>query len=481
MEPAKLITAALVGSPVPELLDDAARYAAARRANLRTCDLPPPQPLPEQEPNQPGKSFVATVGAILHRPATQRDSLLVHALEMVAQAGKVLPARLLVALLEVARTSRPVADALTPVLGARGRWLVGLNPGWLPGKVGDPKPEDWDEGSVGQRVAWLRHLRLSDPEAGRELVFEARKEKAADRAMFIAALEVGLSLGDEDLLEQTLRDRSKEVGRTAAGLLAKLDGSAYLERVVALAKEAFTRVELPATGRLATLRRAPSQVVGAAPPEDTCVAEHYTSLVPNLPKGPAGRLVALAWLVPPRRWAELGFTLEELSPNVMLDDEPVRIVDALSAAVARWQDAAAARTLLVSYPNAELALLLPPDERDIQLERVITATMHHTALKNHFVGLCKNLVLVRGLRLTSHAAHALVEGIAACMQHRLAVPDEVFEVLTRAVEPQSADPIIERLTSLARDQGSRLRRLLTETAASLTLHQSIYESMKEPR
>ena len=57
-----------------------------------------------------------------------------------------------------------------------------LGEAWLRGRaVTEPEPSDWDEGGLPERLAWLRHLRAADAAAGRELVEQTRKEKAADR------------------------------------------------------------------------------------------------------------------------------------------------------------------------------------------------------------------------------------------------------------------------------------------------------------
>ena len=181
MKPAQLVVAALVGSPEADILDQAARAAAARRATVPMRDLELPEPAPEQEADQPTPAFVAVVGNILARPPASRDPLLVEALDVLAQRGLVLPTRLLVPVLEATSFSREIAAAAPPVLGARGRWLVVLHPRWLRGHaVADPSPEHWDEGTLAERIAWVRHQRGLDADAGRALVVEARKEKAAD-------------------------------------------------------------------------------------------------------------------------------------------------------------------------------------------------------------------------------------------------------------------------------------------------------------
>lgn len=487
MKPAQLITAALVGSPAPGLLDDAARAAAARRATVRTRQLDAPEPAPEQDPNQPPQAFVTTVNAVLARTPTTRDPLLTEALTLLARAGMVLPTRLLVPMLNAATWNREIATALPPVLGARGRWLAGLDPRWLRGHaIDEPKPQDWDEGSLAERVAWVRHVRATDPDAGRELVAETRKEKASDRAQFVAALGVGLGLDDEELLEGLLRDRSKEVGRTAAGLLARIEGSAYLRRVLNLARACFTRAEIPAKGLLGKLRSPkPGPIVAVAPTEADVAADYHADVAGiALPKGPAGRVVALAAIMPPHHWAEIGLSVADLDPRVLLDDEPLRLADALVQATLRWGDVDAARTLLVQHSNPELVLLLPPDERDAALERVLRAvTVHRAAIGKQFAEICARLREYSGLTLTPGATAALLDGIVACIEAKQPIPEVACQLVAYAADPASAPNVAPRLSDFAHHPGITpyAQRYPREAAAILTLRQSIHESMKEPR
>lgn len=486
MKPAQLITAALVGSPAPGLLDDAARAAAARRATVRTRQLDAPEPAPEQDPNQPPQAFVTTVNAVLARTPTTRDPLLTEALTLLARAGMVLPTRLLVPMLNAATWNREIATALPPVLGARGRWLAGLDPRWLRGHaIDEPKPQDWDEGSLAERLAWVRHVRATDPDAGRELVAETRKEKASDRAQFVAALGVGLGLDDEELLEGLLRDRSKEVGRTAAGLLARIEGSAYLRRVLNLARACFTRTEAPAKGLLGKLRSPkPGPIVAVAPTEADIAADYHADVAGiALPKGPAGRVVALAAIMPPHHWAEIGLTMADLDPRVLLDDEPLRLADALVQATLRWGDVDAARTLLVQHSNPELVLLLPPDERDAALERVLRAvTVHRAAIVKQFPEICARLREHDGLTLTPGATAALLDGIVACAEAKQPIPEVACHLVAFAADPASAPSVAPRLADLTRHPNvTYTRRYPREAAAILTLRQSIHESMKEPQ
>ena len=482
MKPAQLIAVSLVGSPEPDLLDHAARQACVHRAHVRTRELAVCPPAPAQEPNQPPSAFVTTMNAVRARPPAMRDPILLEALELLAEAGLVLPTRLIVPLLEIAEGNRHIAARLPAVLGSRGRWLVGLGDAWLRGRaVAGPEPSDWDEGNLPERLAWLRHLRTADAAAGRELVEQARKEKAADRVRFVAALEVGLGPEDEELLEGFLRDRSKEVGRTAAGLLARLEGSAYLARAVELARTSFSWMEEPPKGLLGKLRAPKRSIVAVAPPEKELAADFHADVASiRVAEGPTGRVQRLVAVIPPTCWAELGFSVRELASGVLLDDESVSLAPALTSAVLRWCDADAARELLDEHPDPALALLLSPATRDAFLADAI----HDTAPKQ-FPDLCHRLQQQDGLRLGPGATGAVLDGIRACVNAKAGVHQAATQLLAFSTDPREIPELLGRLTVLKRDPDVSQpgQRALRDAIAALTLRQSIHESIahtKEP-
>ncbi len=483
MKPAQLIAVSLVGGPEPDLLDHAARQACVHRAHVPTRELVVCSPAPAQEPNQPPSAFVTTMNAVRARPPAMRDPILLEALELLAEAGLVLPTRLIVPLLEIAEGNRHIAARLPSVLGSRGRWLVGLGEAWLRGRaVTEPEPSDWDEGGLPERLAWLRHLRAADAAAGRELVEQTRKEKAADRAQIIAALEVGLGPDDEELLERFLKDRSKTVAGVAAGLLARLDGSAYLARAVGLARAAFTRAEKPRKGLLGKLRAPKRSIVAVAPPEKELAADLH-AVVASISgvKGPAGRVQHLVAVIPPKCWAELGFSVRELAPGVLLDDEPVPLFPALTSAVLRWGDADAARELLGEHPEPALALLLPPTTRDAFLADAIRDTA-----PRQFPDLCHRLQQQDGLRLGPGTAGAVLDGILACVKAKAGVHQAATQLLAFSTDPRDIPELLPRITALNGDPDIPQpgRRAVRDAVAALTLRQSIHESIahtKEPR
>ena len=483
MKTAQLMTASLVGGPEPDLLDHAARQACVHRAHVRTRELAVCSPAPEQEPDQPPRAFVTTMNAIRARPPAMRDPILLEALELLAGAGMVLPTRLIVPLLEIAEGNPDIAARLPAVLGSRGRWLVGLGDAWLRGRaVAEPEPSDWDEGSLPERLAWLRHVRATDAAAGRELVEQARKEKAADRVRFVATLEVGLGPDDEELLEELLCDRSKEVGRTAAELLARLEGSAYLARAVELARTGFSWVEEPHEGLLGGLRAPKRSIVAVAPPEKDLVVDFHDGIASmSTVKGPAGRVQNLVAVVPPTCWEKLGFSVRELASGVLVDDEPVPLAPALTSAVLRWGDADAANELLDEHPDSALALLLPPATRDSFLADAIRATA-----PGQLPDLCHRLQQQDGLRLGPETTGAILDGIRACVTAKVGVHQAATQLLAFSTDPREIPELLPRITALNGDPdiSQTGRRAVRDAVAALTLRQSIHESIahtKEPR
>ncbi|ONI67168.1 hypothetical protein BWI15_28825 [Kribbella sp. ALI-6-A] len=158
----------------------------------------------------------------------------------VAEAkGWGIPPEHLPALADYARGRAEYRPLVIAAAGRRAAWLAELNPEWrfLHEAVSDD-PELWTHGNSLQRRAWFRRLRERDPAAALEALREVwPTESAATRLEFLGALKAGLSGADEEFLESALDDRSKDVRRLAADLLARIEGSQYgvrmAERVAA--------------------------------------------------------------------------------------------------------------------------------------------------------------------------------------------------------------------------------------------------------
>jgi hypothetical protein len=160
------------------------------------------------------------------------DQVLPEWLTLVAAKKQRVPERLLPALLEYGRQHRSLRDGILSVLGERGRWLAAQNPGW-DYAVRSGTVEDWETGAPTVRVGWLRDQRRQNAAAACTALAETwRKESAGDRARFLALFQDGLSAEDEEFLEMALGDRSKDVRKVAADLLARLPTSQLCQRIV---------------------------------------------------------------------------------------------------------------------------------------------------------------------------------------------------------------------------------------------------------
>jgi len=272
------------------LLDLAAAASRARRAGYRPARAPDaaaPEPAPEDP--RPAVSRAARL-RLRELIAEGRTDLVVEWLRLLAAAGRRPPDVLQPVLLAMATDSQRVREVLTPVLGPLARWLAAANPAWSWAATPDHAAgdiDDWSTAGHGQRLELLDRMRRSNPAAARELVLSTwPADSYQDRAAFVAALATGLSLADESLLEEALADSRGEVRRAAAGLLARLPGSAFAarakERAAASVRLVSRRLEVAppaqasaemiadgidsspprATGRHAWLLR---QVVAAAP------------------------------------------------------------------------------------------------------------------------------------------------------------------------------------------------------------------------
>ena len=177
--------------------------------------------------------------------------LLAEWLREVVRLQRRLPAEILPAVLEYARTHASFRPLVATAGGARAAWLARHNPQWsFSSSVAE---DDWETGSREQRLAVLRGLRLGDPAAGRAKLESTWKTEPAElRAAFLAELLSGLSVDDEAFLESALDDRSKEVRRVAIDLLARLPQSKLVARMIERAQPllAFTPGKLLSRARL---------------------------------------------------------------------------------------------------------------------------------------------------------------------------------------------------------------------------------------
>jgi hypothetical protein len=157
--------------------------------------------------------------------------LLSEWLEKAAIARQRVPEMLLPSLLDKGRQQRELRAAILSVLGQRGRWLAAQNPDWNYA-VALTTEADWETGAPSARLLYLQELRSHNPDHARELLQSTwKQETASDRARFLETFRIELSMADEPFLEDGLGDRSREVRRTAADLLASLPESRLCQRM----------------------------------------------------------------------------------------------------------------------------------------------------------------------------------------------------------------------------------------------------------
>lgn len=220
-----------------QLLRASAVAAVLERAGWmpgRGQALPPLAPAPaETRPAPNGARLLALMREVLQDGP---QDMLAPMFAALGRAGRRLPHGLLVQALEQGRQSVELRHWLTPVLGERGRWLAALNPQWsyASGVQDTADPElVWQEGSLDQRAKLLRSEREADPAKARARLEASLKELGAkERLPMVQALEQGLSMADEPLLEKLLADRSKDVREAAVRLLSCLPESSHCQRMV---------------------------------------------------------------------------------------------------------------------------------------------------------------------------------------------------------------------------------------------------------
>lgn len=202
---------------------------------LRDEDLPEACPA-ETLPCATDPELVSALNQIFDQGP---ERLCEEALQTLAKQSARLPPGLLPRVLSLGKTNPSLRPALASVLDQRGRWLATRNPEWsyaitLAGPQQTPDMTRWTHGTLEQRTQLLGMLRKTDPDEARRLLqAEFDQFDARERTSLLDRMLVGLGATDEDFLEATLQDRSKEVRQLAAGLLARLPDSRYQARMIA--------------------------------------------------------------------------------------------------------------------------------------------------------------------------------------------------------------------------------------------------------
>ncbi len=368
--------------PAGQLLGAAVATALFRQAARMPLQAgePSPPPAPAEDlpvcPPQAAQHLAAMLGG-------PQRALLPEWLALLAQQGMRAPPALLPNLLELGRTNAELRRAVLPALGARGRWLAAYNPAWAyaraaaPQAGGEQLAHQWDTGARAERLALLARQREEAPGLARELLARSwAAERAEDRAAFVASLEAGLSLEDEPLLEAALDDRSKDVRRAAAGLLARLPDARLARR---MRERAVPLLQLAAERpRVLAGRRRGGGLIVTLP--EACDAAMQRDGVE--PKPPAHRqklgekswwLLQIVGAVPPATWSELwDRSPAELIALAGQGEWGALLAEAWATAALAARDAAWAEALLRHSPAfAELLPLLPVARREALLLEIL--------------------------------------------------------------------------------------------------------------
>lgn len=329
-----------------------------------------------------------------------------EALRYLAERRMVLPPSLLVPALNMARWNVSLRPMLARAAGERGLWLAALNPDWnmfALSSSGELAPEAWEYGRPTRRKAYFKAARGEDPAGARALFMQdMHSMDATERQALLELFSDGLSMEDEELLEQVLRkDRGREVRRTAAGLLSRLPRSRYVARMgerllacMANAAQGTSEHEPAAPSWKEGIRHAASGLLkrlrgekGILPvaPEKydpSWAADFISEKSPFRQFGPrAYWLYQMAVSVPLAWWTEYcGGTPAELLALSEHSEWKSALQGAWCGALRREAEPQWARALLESgtknaawecpgserLDQAELIRMLPPEERELK-------------------------------------------------------------------------------------------------------------------
>ncbi|RKT51959.1 DUF5691 domain-containing protein [Saccharothrix australiensis] len=358
---ALLLGAHRAGTTPADLLDRCAALGVAAHAARLPAPVatPPLAPAPASADRVAGDRARAVLAQIL---ALDDQIVLTEWCGLASGAGVVAAAKDLPALLGLATTHPGLRQAVGTVLGARGRWLAAVRPGWSwASGAGVADEVDLAEAldlPGASRVAALRRARLADPDGTRAFLAEqfAVQRRATDRQALVAALEAGLSAADEPLLERALDDRAIGVHDEALRLLRALPGSRLAER----AAERLHRGLLPTADGF-DVRGGELWTEAEPSPE-----EARDLLRDGSETGVAGRLRGAAASVPPAHWtsrlaADDAGAARELARGpwaaALLRGVAQRL--RLAADATPW--AVAATRALTGMEQLEMLAALPPD------------------------------------------------------------------------------------------------------------------------
>ncbi len=432
------------------LLDGAAIVSLYRCCGWRPRPADPPPGVCPPESTSEVSTGAGRHLSLMLKQDYQRESL-PEWLSLCASAGRRAPTAFLPELLDAGRRDRSLRPALLTVIGERGRWLARFNPDWAyvhatTVTADAPPPEDnWETGDHTTRIRFLTQLRQVDPARARALLEEGwSTERTKERTALLATFADGLTQEDEAFLETRLDDKSKEVRKTAASLLARLPGSALCHR---LAERLETWLDFTSkTGLMNKLTRNKSTLVVTIP--DTWDPALTRDGITEKPPGGKGRkawwLEQMLAFVPPSRWsARWGTEAADLLAAARTSDWTEPLLAGWAHATHRHADAEWAQALLkerLEHP-VELWSVIPDVPRESLFKALLergnkdtrrTLLIRSAAFPGHWgPGLTEQVARAwRGLMANqSHPDAGLYPALRTCARHMAPTSLPVVESL----------------------------------------------------
>jgi hypothetical protein len=226
------------------------REMAGYRVRANGIQLPALAPDAERPVCSSGAS-----GLLRAALAEKDETLVLLWVDTCLAAGQRPPDVLLPSLMLFAHTDISKWEAVSRLVGARGRWLAREFDHKSGGQVvlrrltGDFTADDWWAACDARMIVpTFEAYRFWHPALARDLLeqtFIKRRPGSSDRWRMVSAMEINLSADDERLLELLLKDVAKSVGEASADMLARLPGSSYVARMFALAEGMVVLEEEP--------------------------------------------------------------------------------------------------------------------------------------------------------------------------------------------------------------------------------------------
>ncbi|OLT28608.1 hypothetical protein BJF83_15160 [Nocardiopsis sp. CNR-923] len=222
------------------LLDRAALATVRRNAGYTPGTAEPVAPDPGAVPLR----ITGTAADRLALIVAQRSEVLPEWLALVAAGGREVDHANIPALLEHGVHGTRLRPAIAAAVGARGRWLAGLNERWayvtaerLPGDAFSEK--EWTDGTPLERRRALTALRAGDPDAARALLASEWPSlgRAETRRGLLDTLSDRPVPGDAAFLDGVLDDQAANVRGLALSLLTRLPASAHAHRLRGYVRE----------------------------------------------------------------------------------------------------------------------------------------------------------------------------------------------------------------------------------------------------